>query len=176
MPLMIILPIGLRIVAALVFVIAIIFAGASNRSVLLVPALAAAATLGGLVKPKIGLNLQNPDVEPPSRLSRATGMFTTRLVAYGILFGLSVLIAAMFRETGLERQITMFDAGLVAVPLVLGYLLTEISNRMGLGQAASIMGDVQSAFADMKTSEAEDEAFTIDGTVTGRGDDPANDA
>jgi len=154
MPLAILLPILLRVGAVAVFVIAVIIAGAANRSALMVPALAAAATLAGITRKKSGLTLPGMTAKPESLMARAGKMFIGRLIGFGILFAFTVLIAALFRETGLATTTTLFDAALIAVPFILGFIFTEISARMPVAGAMSMMGDLQKAFAEMQAQQA----------------------
>jgi len=172
MPLVILLPILLRVGAVAVFVVAVIVAGAANRSALMVPALAAAATLAGITRKKSGLTMPGMTVKEESLLARAGKMFLTRTLVFALLFGFTVVVAALFQETSLATETTLFDAALIAVPFILGFIFTEIASRTPVAGAAAMMGDLQTAFAEMQAGQSADEdGPIIDGEII-EPDDP----
>ena len=166
----------LRAASAFVFVIAVIVAGAANRSLLMVPAIAAVATLANLNTPRMSINLTGA---PEQRLvGRAMTVFFTRTVMFAFVFGLSALIAALFQETEFARDFTNFDVILVTVPFVLALILTTMAMRSPLGNPEEFVQDLRKAFAEMQENggpqpAANDDAFTVDGEFEERKpDDP----
>ena len=159
------MPILMRAASALVFVVAAIVAGAANRSMLMVPALAAVATLANLNTPRMTINLGGAPQQ--GLVGRAMTIFFTRTFLFAIVFGLSVLIAALFRETELAREFTNFDIGVLVVPFALALVFTAISMRSPMGNPQQFMEDMQKAFAEMQAGAGaasnDDEAFTVDG-------------
>lgn len=161
------MPIMLRVASGLVFVVAVIVAGAANRSAIMVPALAGVATLAHLNTPRLSLNLGGAPKQ--GLIGRAMTVFFTRTLVFGLVFGLSVLIAALFRETHLARDFTNFDIGLLVVPFALALVFTTISMRSPLGNPQAFMEDIQKAFAEMQagqgmpSSASDDDDFTFDG-------------
>ena len=159
------MPIMLRAASAFVFVIAVIVAGAANRSLLMVPAIAAVATLANLNTPRMSINLTGAPEQ--GIIGRAMSVFVTRTVLFGVVFGLSVLIAALFRETDLARDFTNFDVVLVTGPFVLALILTTIAMRSPLGNPEEFVEDLKKALSEMQTGAApnpdNDNAFTVDG-------------
>lgn len=169
------MPVILRAASALVFVIAVIVAGAANRNLLMVPALAALATLANLNTPRMMINLSGAPQQ--GLIERAMVIFFTRAFFFAIVFGFSVLVAAVFRETGLAEDFTNFDIGLLVVPFALALIFTAISQRSPLGNPDELMADIQKAFAEMQAGNmnaANDDAFTVDGEFEER-PDPDND-
>ena len=157
----------LRAASAFVFVIAVIVAGAANRSLLMVPAIAAVATLANLNTPRMSINLTGAPEQ--GLVGRAMTIFFTRTILFGIVFGFSVLIAALFRETELARDFTNFDVVLVTAPFVLSLILTTLAMRSPLGNPEEFMADLKKAMADMQAGAEpgprpdDDDAFTVDG-------------
>jgi len=141
------MPIMLRVASALVFVIAVIVAGAANRSALMVPMIAGVATLANLNTPRMSINFTGKPQQ--GLVSRGITVFLTRTILFGIVFGLSVAIAALFRETGLAREFTTFDTILLTVPFGLALVFTAISMRSPLGNPEELMADIQKAFAEV---------------------------
>ena len=161
------MPLMLRAASAFVFVIAVIVAGAANRSLLMVPAIAAVATLANLNTPRMSINLTGAPEQ--GLIGRTMTVFFTRTFLFAIVFGFSVLIAALFRETELARDFTNFDVVLVTAPFVLALILTTIAMRSPLGNPAEFAEDLKQAFAEMQagagpdTQADNDNAFTVEG-------------
>ena len=158
------MPILMRTGSALVFVLAAIVAGAANRSLLIVPALAALATLANLNTPRMMLNLTGAPQQ--GIIARAMTIFFTRTLLFAIVFGFSVLVAALFRVTDLARDFTNFDIGLLVVPFGLALFMTAMAQRSPLGNPEELMADIQKAFADLQANNgappSSDDTFTVD--------------
>ena len=178
MPLALILPIALRAASTLVFLVAVVVAGVMNRSIAIVPLLAIAATLTQLAVRRVapspieGLQaaFQSPMGPPPHPAAKLLRSALTSTVAYGVLFGFSALIAAMFQVTEFSRIVTQFDFGLIAVPTVLAFLTGVLVAKTAASQAANMMGDLQQAFADMQAQQPgqpanDEEPFTFEGEI-----------
>lgn len=159
------MPIMMRAGSALVFVLAAIVAGAANRSLLIVVGLAALATLANLNTPRMMINLSGAPKQ--GIVGRAMTIFFTRTLLFAIVFGFSVLIAALFRETELARDFTNFDIGLLVAPFGLALLMTAMAQRSPLGNPDALMADIQKAFSDMQSNDgaqpSSDDTFTVDG-------------
>lgn len=158
------MPLIMRVLSALVFVIAIIVAGAANRSLLMVPAIAAVATLANLNTPRMGVNLLGAPQQ--GIVARAMTIFFTRSFLFAIVFGLTALVFALFQETEFARDFTVFDVCLLVVPFGLALIFTMVSMRSPLGNPQEFMADLQKAFEDMQTgapNSEQDDAFTVDG-------------
>ena len=178
MPVALLFPILLRVAGPIAFVLAIATAGAMNRSFILVPLLAAAASLTTIVirtvTPSPALDLKaalTPDAEQrPHNPLRGTGKrFAAGLVGYTIVFGLAALVAAIFRTTEFEPQVMLVDAWFAIIPAILAFAGAWISARIGLNQMAGMMDQMQDAFAQMqsgqRSGDPEDDAFTVEGEV-----------
>lgn len=168
------MPILLRLGSALVFVIAVIVAGVANRSALMVPMIAAVATLAHLNTPRMAINFGG---QQQGVIGRAITVFLTRTILFGIIFGLSVAIAALFQETEIAREFTTFDTILLTVPFGLALLFTAISMRSPLGNPEELMADIQKAFAEATAgggmpSQDDDDAFTVEGEFEDKTDAP----
>lgn len=167
------MPIMLRAASAFVFVIAVIVAGAANRSLIMVPAIAAVATLANLNTPRMSINLTGAPEQ--GLIGRAMSVFFTRTVLFAVVFGLAALIAALFRETEFARDFTNFDVILVTAPFVLALILTTIAMRSPLGNPEEFVNDLKQALAEMQAGDTpdNDDAFTVDGEFEERKpDDP----
>ena len=178
MPAALLLPVFLRLAGPLAFIAAAIAAGVLNRSFMIVPLLAIAATLTTIVIRKVipspveGLQtMLNPDA-PPQNPSPFRGMgrrFGLGLIGYAIAFGFAALIAAIFQTTDFEPRLMPSDAGYLFIPALIALLGAWGSARLGLNQMAGMMGQMQDMFAQMQAAQqghpAEDDAFTVDGEV-----------
>ncbi len=140
----------------------------------MVPAIAAVATLANLNTPRMAINLTGAPQQ--GLVGRAMTIFFTRSFLFAIVFGFSVLIAALFRETELARDFTTFDVVLLVAPFTLALIFTAISMRSPLGNPEELMADIQKAFAEMQAGGGagdKDDAFTVDGEFEERKkDDP----
>ena len=168
------MPMMLRLASALVFVLAVVVAGAANRSLLMVPALAGVATLAHLNTPRLSLNLTGAPQQ--GLLSRAIMVFFMRTFLFGLVFGFTVLVAALFRQTELAREVTAFDIGLLVIPFGLALVFTAISMRSPLGNPEEFMQDLQKAFAEFQNGQGQApqsgaDGFTVDGEYEDRTED-----
>ena len=179
MPTALLLPIMLRVAGPVAFLTAVAAAGVMNRSFVLVPVLAVAATLTTIfirhVTPSPAMDLKDmlsPEKEPPPNnpfrglVPRLAG----GLVGYAILFALAAGIAAIFQATEFEPQLMMVDAWFAIVPAMIALVGAWISARLGANQMASLMGQMQEAFSQMQAGQPQsgpeqDDAFTFEGEV-----------
>ncbi len=172
MPISLALPIFLRLAAALVFVVAVIVAGVMNRSIMMVPLLAGAATLTQWLLARIApgpmASLQSSlggAPQGPVPLNRLGGRFIAGVFGYGLLFILTVFISALFKETELERILTRTDLSILAIATGLAILLSLLNAHFGSKQVAGMMGDLEATFADMQRQQEREEAFTVEGEM-----------
>jgi len=178
MPVALFFPILLRLAGPIAFVIAVAVAGAMNRSFILVPLLALAASLTTVVirtltpSPAMDLGAAlRPDSEQrPHNPFRGSGKrFAAGLVGYAIMFGLAAWIAALFRTTEFEPQVMLSDGWFALIPAILAFVGAWVSARIGLNQMAGMMDQMQDAFAQMQAGQAppgaDDDAFTVEGEV-----------
>lgn len=180
MPFQIALPIALRLGAALVFLIAVIVAGAMNRAVIIVPLLAGAATLVQYIAARIApspiaqlgaaLNATTPSV--PS-LNRLWISFLLGSAGYAVLFIITVFLSAMFQQTELARALGWTDLWILLVPSVTALLLSVINARVSASQVNGMMSNLNSAFGETSSSSPE-EPFTVDGEVINPSDPSHN--
>lgn len=178
MPVALLFPILLRVAGPIAFLIAVATAGVMNRSFILVPLLALAASLTTIlirtVTPSPAIDLKaalSPESEqrPHNPLRGSGKRFAAGLVGYAIVFGLAALVAAIFRTTEFEPQVMLMDAWFAIVPAVLAFISAWVSARVGLNQIAGMMDQMQDAFAQMQSGQGrvdpDDDAFTVDGEV-----------
>jgi len=184
MPAALALPLMLRAAAAIVFLIAVIAAGIMNRSVLMVPLLAAAATLtqflvsriipSPLTEIKAGLN---PNAPPTPALTKLSRGFFIATFGYGVLFVITVFISALFQETELAHALNRTDVYLITIPAATAAIFSLINARIANAQMATMMSGVQAIYAQMNSGDApnpanDDDAFTIDGEIIDEDDKP----
>ena len=178
MPSALFLPVFLRLLGPIAFVVAAIVAGILNRSIMIVPLLALTATgaavLLQMVSPSPMADLKdilNPGAQPqpasPFRgLGRRIGL---GVLGFGAVFGLSALIAAVFQATEFEPQIRAFDFGLLVIPALLAFFGGSLSARIGRNQMVGMMDQMQNMFSQMQTPDqpgsASEDAFTVEGEV-----------
>ena len=181
MPIFLAIPVILRIAATLVFLIAVIAVGAMNRSVMMVPLLAAVATLVqwgvGLFAPNPLTNLKdmvNPGAAqsqtPGNTIAKLARKFLFGVIGYGILFALAYMISGIFKATEMERIITRFDLILIAVTAAIAVVLSVINAFTAANQVTGMMDDLQQAFSDMQGGQGPDQnggetPFTVDGEI-----------
>ena len=179
MPIAVFFPFLLRLAGPIAFLGAAIVAGVMNRSFVLVPLLAIAATLVTILirrfTPSPALNLQamiSPEAQPakPDLFKGLIPRFGIGLVGYAIAFGLAASIAALFQSTEFEPRVLASDIWFAAIPAVLAIAGAWLSARLGLNQMASMMGEMQGMFAQMQAGQApsaanDDEAFTVEGEI-----------
>ena len=172
------LPILLRIAGPLAFLSATAAAGVMNRSIMVVPILAAVATLTTILirkftpSPAVELKaILSPEANPqPDNPFRGMGRgFAMGLVGYTIVFALAAWIAALFQTTEFEPQVRWDDAALALIPALIALIGAWLSARLGLNQMASMMGQMQTAFSQMQSgdpaAESSEEAFTFEGEI-----------
>lgn len=178
MPAALLFPILLRIAGPLAFLSATATAGVMNRSVMVVPFLALAATITTILirkftpSPAVELKAMltpEADTQPESPFRGMGRRFAIGMVGYAIVFALSAWIAALFQSTEFEPQIRTRDIWLALVPALIALLGAWLSARLGLSQMASMMGQMQTAFSQMQTGQAsaqpDDDTFTVEGEI-----------
>lgn len=178
MPAALLLPILLRAIGPVAFIAAAITAGAMNRSFIVIPLLALAATATTILIRKISPSpardlqkMMSPDAatEPPSIFRGIGRSFGLGLVGYAIVFGLSALIAALFQATDFEPQLRPGDTGFFLIPASIALIGAWLSTRIGLSQMTGMMDQMQDVFAQMQAQHQgppdTDETFTVEGEV-----------
>lgn len=179
MPIAVFFPFLLRLAGPIAFLGAAIVAGAMNRSFILVPLLAIAATLVTILirkfTPSPTLNLQammTPEAETakPDLFKGLMPRFAIGLVGYAIVFGLAAWIAALFQSTEFEPRVLASDIWFAVIPAILAVAGAWLSARLGLNQMASMMGEMQGMFSQMQAGQTpnaanDDEAFTVEGEI-----------
>jgi len=178
MPTALFIPILLRLAGPIAFVSAAIVAGVLNRSFVLIFVLAAVATATTIVIRKISpspaMDLKavfSPDaaVAPPSIFRGAGRRFAIGLIGYALVFGLSALIAALFKTTEFEPQLRSGDLWFLTIPTVIAIVGAFVSARLGMSQMAGMMDQMQGMFSQMQTPQGrpdEDrDAFTFEGEI-----------
>lgn len=183
MPVNLMLPVLLRVLASAAFIVAVIYAGIANRSVLIVPLLAfAAASIQWLVSviapsPITGLQqMVSPEAPPPNPAVKFGRGIGVALVLYLVLFCLSALIAALFQETEFARRLESADLWIAGIPALVAFAASVLSAKTGTSQVAGMMEDVQKAFADMQAQQAQqdmaaDDDFIVEGEFTAANDE-----
>lgn len=176
MPNALLLPILLRATPGLILLIAACTAGVLNRSVMIVPLLALAGTLAQFAASQFAPNpldslkdaFAGPKAAtgPANKLARGLIMST---LGFGVVYGLSALIAALFQETEFARTLTGFDAGLVLIPAGIAFVLSIFVAKSIARQAAQMLGGFQAAFSQMQGQAGQaandDDAFTVEGEI-----------
>lgn len=175
MPFIIALPLMLRLGATLVFLLAVVAAGALNRSLVMVPLLAATATLThwlvGKVVPNPLKNIQGiaGNVAVPGRSPQALLMrFIAGTIGYGMIFMVTVFLSAIFQETELERALDGTDALILAVPAGIAALLSIATAYTGANQVTGMAADLHQTFARGHTDPHglhDEDAFTVEGEI-----------
>ncbi|MEO1552590.1 MAG: hypothetical protein AAFR82_01555 [Pseudomonadota bacterium] len=162
----------------IVFIIAVAIAGAMNRSFILVPLLALAATITTAiirtVTPSPAMDLKavlTPETEqrPHNPLRGSGKRFVAGLIGYAVVFGLAALIAALFQITEFEPQVMLEDSWFAIVPAAIAFIAAWLSARIGLNQMAGMMDQMQNVVAQMQAGQQpgapEGDAFTVEGEV-----------
>ncbi len=178
MPVALLFPLLLRAAGPIAFIGAAIVAGVMNRSFILIPLLALAATATTIAirkfSPSPAMDLQamlSPDTPPqtPNPLKGSGKRLGLGLIGYGVVFGLAALIAALFQTTEFEPQLMVSDAGFLIAPALVAFIGAWVSARIGLNQMAGMMGQMQDMFVQMQTqqngAEADEGAFTFEGEI-----------
>lgn len=177
MPSALFLPILLRLAGPIAFVIAAMTAGAMNRSFVIIPLLALAASLTTIlirvVSPFPALDLQtalNPDA-PPQKSSPFRGVgrrLIIGLFGYAFAYGFAAVIAAVFQSTEFERQLSSGDVGYLLIPGIIAFFGALLGARLGVNQMAGMMDQMQDMFSQMQARanpQGEDETFTFEGEI-----------
>ncbi|MCR9268984.1 MAG: hypothetical protein NXH72_03245 [Hyphomonadaceae bacterium] len=186
MPAALFLPLLLRLAGPLAFIGAAIIAGILNRSIMLVPLLALAGTgttvLIRFLAPSPAMDIKamldpNSQLQKPSPFKGIGQRFGLGVLGFGLVFGVSALIAALFQATEFEPRVNLSDAGFLVVPGLIAVIGAWLSARLGLNQMAGMMQDMQGMFSQMQagpeaTSNDED-AFTVEGEIIDRDDQPS---
>ncbi len=168
------LPIILRLLATAAFLIAAAYAGAINRSFLIVPLLAisavAAQTVASLIAPSPITGLKaafDPGAIEPPLAKKAGKGFAGSLIGYGIVFALSAGIAALFQETEFVRGIELQDLMLSGGAGLIALSCSVLSSKLGASQVVGVMQSMQTAFAEMKATSDhhDDDSFTVEGEI-----------
>lgn len=179
MPAALLFPILLRVAGPIAFFVSVATAGILNRSFMLVPLLAVAATLTTVlirqVTPSPALDLKEmlsaqDEPKPNNPLRGIVPKLAGGLVGYAILFALAAGVAAIFQTTEFEPQVSLADVWFAILPAMIAFAGAWISARIGANQMAGMMSQMQEAFSQMQTGQAqghpgEDEAFTVEGEV-----------
>ena len=176
MPNTLLLPLIPRLAGPIAFVVAAMTAGAMNRSIMIVPLLALAATattiIIRMVSPFPSLDLksalsQGAALEKPSPFRGALRRLLIGVIGYGIAFGIAALLAALFQATEFQPQLGFSDAGYLIVPGLIAVVGATIGARLGVNQMAGMMDQMQDMFAQMQTPDAanDEDGFTFEGEI-----------
>ena len=179
MPAALLFPILLRVAGPIAFLVSVATAGILNRSFMLVPLLALAATLTTnlirQVTPSPALELKDmlsaEDAPKPNNPLRGIiPRLAGGLVGYAILFAIAAGLAAIFQTTEFEPQVALADVWFAIIPAMLAFVGAWVSARIGANQMAGMMSQMQEAFSQMQAGQAqghadEDDAFTFEGEV-----------
>ena len=176
MPQTLLLPLLLRVAGPIAFVIAAMAAGVMNRSIMIVPLLALAATattiIIRMVSPFPTFDLKsalspNAPMQKPSAFRGAGRRFLMGVIGYGFAFGFAALVAALFQVTEFQPQLSIDDAGYFLVPGLVAVIGATIGARIGVNQMAGMMEQMQDMFAQMQTSRAanDEDVFTFEGEI-----------
>ena len=176
MPQTLLFPLLLRVAGPITFVAAAMTAGVMNRSIMIVPLLALAATattiIIRMVSPFPTFDLKsalspNAPAEKPSAFRRAGRRLIIGIIGYGFAFGIAALIAAIFQTTEFQPQITISDAGYFLIPGLVAVIGATIGARIGVNQMAGMMEQLQDMFAQMQTQKPanDDDGFTFEGEI-----------
>ena len=177
MPQTLLLPLILRLAGPIAFVLAAMTAGVMNRSIMIVPLLALAATattiIIRMVSPFPSFDLKsalspNAPAEKPSAFRGAGRRFFIGIIGYGLAFGFAALIAAIFQSTEFQPQLAADDAGYLIVPGLIAVIGATIGARIGVTQMAGMMDQMQDMFAQMQSQQAandENDGFTFEGEI-----------
>lgn len=178
MPAALFLPLLLRLAGPLSFLSAAMVAGVMNRSLLLIPLIALASTattvLIRMIAPSPVMDLKSmldPSAPPekPNPLQGAGRRFGMSMLGFGLVFGLSALIAAIFQTTEFQQQVQSLDLGFLTIPALIALIGSWLSARLGINQMAGMMQDMQGIFAQMQTGQTpqdpDEDAFTVEGEI-----------
>lgn len=177
MPTALLLPIALRLAGPIAFICAAMAAGVFNRSFMIVPILAIAASLTTVLiraiipSPISDIeNMLNPDA-PVRKKSALQGMgrrFGLGLIGYALAFAFAAMVASIFQTTEFEPRLMPSDAGYLAIPALIALIGAWLSAQLGVSQMAGMMGQMQDMFAQMQAQQnqsEDDDPFTVDGEI-----------
>lgn len=179
MPTTFLTPLLLRLAGPIAFVIAAMAAGAMNRSVMIIPLLALAATattiLIRLVSPFPALDLKSalsPDASPPKNVAfRGAGRrLLIGTVGYGFAFAFAAVVAAVFQATEFQPRLSLDDSGFAVIPGIIAFVGALVGARIGVYQMAGVMDQMQDMFAQAQNpsgtapTEGKD-VFTFEGEI-----------
>ena len=176
MPQTLLLPLLLRVAGPIAFVIAAMVAGVMNRSIMIVPLLALAATattiIIRMISPFPTFDLKsalspNAPAEKPSAFRGAGRRLIIGTIGYGLAFGFAALVAAIVQATEFQPQLSLDDAGYFIVPGLIAVVGATIGARIGVNQMAGMMDQMQDMFAQMQTQNPanDDDGFTFEGEI-----------
>ena len=178
MPAALFFPLFLKLAGPLSFLSAAMVAGVMNRSLILIPLIALASTattiLIRMVAPSPVMDLKtmldpNAPPEKPSPFKGAGRRVLMSILGFGLVFGLSALIAAIFQTTEFQQQVSGTDIGVLVIPAVIAVIGSWLSARMGINQMAGMMREMQGVFSQMQAGQspqaAEEDAFTVEGEI-----------
>lgn len=176
MPQTLLLPLILRVAGPIAFVIAAMTAGVMNRSIMIVPLLALAATattiIIRMISPLPAFDLKsalspNAPAEKPSAFKGAGRRLVIGIIGYGFAFGFAALIAALFQATEFQPRLGLEDAGYFFVPGLIAVIGATIGARIGVNQMAGMMNQMQDMFAQMQAQNPanDDDGFTFEGEI-----------
>ena len=178
MPAALFLPLLLRLAGPLSFLCAAMIAGVMNRSLLLIPLIALASTAATVlirfIAPSPVTDLKtmlDPNARPqkPSPFKGVGRRFGVSVLGFGLMFGFSALIAAVFQPTEFQQQVQRLDFGFLAIPALIAIIGAWLSARLGINQMASMMQDMQGIFAQMQAGQTPrdegEDAFTVEGEI-----------
>lgn len=167
-------PLLIRIAAALVFPVTVAVAAILNRSFLMVPLLALAATGVQLLMSRVAPNPLTSfgamAQSGPKPVSLNTTMVTFFIGAcfYAGVFILFVFLSALFQETQLAHGIAPIDFVMIAIPSALAALFSFVSSRLAAAQVTDLMQQFQSGLNPDGAGRSDfdpDDGMTIDGKV-----------
>lgn len=164
MPSALALPLRLRLASSAAFLLAVLVAAGANRSLLMVPILAAASTAAHWMASRLAkgdqatmLGLLDPRTQRLMQQKMARAGFFFGLFGYTLIFIIGVFLSAIVTPTELARQLTRFDLWLVLAPtgltLGLGLVRRNLSTPFqGPGNPAS-------------SPDPDSDAFTVEGEI-----------
>lgn len=180
MPTTLLLPLLLRLAGPIAFVTAAMAAGAMNRSIMVIPLLALAATattiIIRMVSPFPSFDLKSalsPDAPEakPSPYRGSVRRFVIGVVGYGFAFGIAAMVAALFQATEFQPQIQVSDLGYFVLPAIIAVIGASLGARIGVNQMAGMMDQMQGMFSQMQSNgQASDpvndeDGFTFEGEI-----------
>ena len=137
MPASFALPLRLRLASSAAFLLAVLIAAGAQRSLLMVPILAAASTGAHWLASRLAqgdhatlLAMLDPRTRRLAQQNIARAGFLFGLFGYAVIFIITVFLSALFTPTELARQLTGFDLGLILIPTLATLALGLIRGRV----------------------------------------------